>query len=144
MSLRTATLLLLPVLLARAQVTPVIDAVHKGHAVGHEQDGLDAIQAALSAGGNVNERDKSGWTPLMHAALECRADEVRLLLDKGGDPTLRGNDVENSDFVESLTRCCLRRDVSFRVAAPSWRLSVTWTNGTLPMNLQRPERWSGN
>jgi hypothetical protein len=88
-------------LLARAQVTPVIDAVHKGHAVGHEQDGLDAIQAALSAGGNVNERDKSGWTPLMHSALECRAEEMRMLLDNGGDPTLRGNAVDNSHFVES-------------------------------------------
>jgi hypothetical protein len=101
MTKRMAILLILPVLVARAQVTPVIDAVHKGHAVGHEQDGLKAIEAALSAGGSVNERDKFGWTPLMHAALECRAGEMRLLLDRGGDPRLRGNAVENSDFVNS-------------------------------------------
>lgn len=101
MTLRTTILILLPLLLAPAQVTPVIDAVHKGHAVGHEQDGLDAIRAVLSAAGNVNERDKSGWTPLMHAALECRAEEMKPLLDKGGNPTLRGNAVENADFIES-------------------------------------------
>lgn len=101
MTLRVAILISLTLLLAPAQVAPVIDAVHKGHAVGHEQDGLDAIQVALAAGANVNERDKSGWTPLMHGALECRADEVRLLLEKGGDPTLRGNTAENGGFTES-------------------------------------------
>jgi ankyrin repeat protein len=88
-------------LLAPAKNTPVIDAVHKGHAVGHEQDGVSAIREALAAGGNVNERDKSGWTPLMHAALECRADEMKLLLEKGANPKLRGNAVEGAGFTES-------------------------------------------
>ena len=101
MNLKIMALILLALPLAPAQVTPVIDAVHKGHAVGHEQDGLDAIQAALEAGGNINERDQAGWTPLMHAALECRAGEMKLLLDKGADPTLRGNTAENGGFRES-------------------------------------------
>lgn len=35
---------------------------------------MDAVRAALAAGGNVKERDRANWTPLMHAALECRAD----------------------------------------------------------------------
>jgi hypothetical protein len=95
------TLILFALRLAPAQVTPVIDAVHKGHAVGHEQEGVNAIRDALAAGGDVNERDKSGWTPLMHAALECRADETKLLLDKGGDPKLRGNTVEDGGFTET-------------------------------------------
>ncbi len=82
---KIALLVVFASLLAPAQQTPVIDAVHKGHAVGHEQDGINAIQNALAGGGNVNERDKSGWTPLMHSALECRVDEMKLLLDKGGD-----------------------------------------------------------
>lgn len=34
-----------------AQAPSVIDAVHKGHAVGHEQDGVAAVRAALAAGG---------------------------------------------------------------------------------------------
>src|SRR6476661_5020944 len=94
-------LLMLTSLLSAAEDTPVIDVVHKGHAVGHEQDGVDAIVDALAAGGNVNERDKSGWTPLMHAALECRADEMMLLLDKRADPKLRGKALDDGRFVNS-------------------------------------------
>ena len=101
MSLRIMALFLFAVRLVPAQIMPVIDAAHKGHAVGHEQDGIDAIRDALVAGGDVNERDKSGWTPLMHAALECRADEIRLLLDKGADPKLRGKTVEEGGFTET-------------------------------------------
>ena len=48
---------------------PVCDAVHKGHGVGHEQDGINAVLEALATGGDVNERDEAGWTPIMHAAL---------------------------------------------------------------------------
>jgi hypothetical protein len=70
---------------------PVIEEVDKGHAVGHEQDGVDAVRAALIAGGEVNELDKAGWTPLMHAALECRANIVKLLLDHGADVNIRGD-----------------------------------------------------
>src|SRR5579872_4055102 len=101
MGMKIAVLVLSASLLARAQQTPVTDAVQKGHAVGHEQDGVEAVRAALAAGGSVNERDKAGWTPLMHAALECRAGEMKLLLDKGANPKLRGNAVEKGDFVES-------------------------------------------
>ena len=70
---------------------PVIDAVHKGHAVGHEQDGVEAVRAALLAGGNINERDQSGWTPLMHAALECRANILKLLLAHAAAVNLRSS-----------------------------------------------------
>ena len=69
----------------------VIDAVHKGHHVGHEQDGVEAVRAALAAGGNVNESDQSGWTPLMYAALECRANIVKLLLDKRANVNARSH-----------------------------------------------------
>ena len=69
--------------------SPVCDAVHKGHAVGHEQDGIDAVRAALAAGGNVNERDQIGWTPIMHAALECRAQILDLLLQHGAQVNVR-------------------------------------------------------
>ena len=69
--------------------SPVCDAVHKGHAVGHEQDGVDAVREALAAGGNVNERDEAGWTPIMHAALECRAQILDLLLEHGAQVNVR-------------------------------------------------------
>ena len=77
--------------IAQHEQVSVIEAVHKGHAVGHEQDGIDAVRRALAAGGSVNERDESGWTPLMHAALECRAQIVKLLLDSGADARLLAN-----------------------------------------------------
>jgi ankyrin repeat protein len=84
---------------AMAQQRPsVIEAVHKGHAIGREQDGVEAVRTALAAGGDVNERDDSGGTPLMHAALECRAHIVKLLLNSGADATLRANSGQTSSF----------------------------------------------
>lgn len=61
----------------------LIDAVHQGHAVGHRQDGLDAVSAALPPGANLDQRDENGWMPLMDAALECRSRIARLLLQPG-------------------------------------------------------------
>lgn len=78
----------------------LIEAVHMGHAVGHEQDGVDAVRKALAAGGSVNEHDENGWTPLMHAALECRARIVKLLLDSGADARTRANGSRASSFTD--------------------------------------------
>ena len=92
-AIRLDAVLLYTTIATAQQLPSVIEAVHKGHAVGHEQDGMDAVRAALTAGGDVDERDDSGWTPLMHAALECRAQIVKLLLEHGADtsfpPTAR-------------------------------------------------------
>jgi ankyrin repeat protein len=89
------------VTLVTAQSPPsVIDAVHKGHAVGHEQDGIEAVREALAARSDVNERDRTGWTPLMHAALECRPGIVKLLLDRGADVTLRANSERTTSFMD--------------------------------------------
>ena len=83
-------------LLAQSK-SPVCDSVHKGHAVGHEQDGVNAVREALAAGGNVNERDDNGWTPLMHATLECRAQIVEFLLEHGARVNVRSETTE-TDF----------------------------------------------
>jgi hypothetical protein len=86
---------------AAAQQRPsVIDAVHKGHAVGHEQDGIEAVRMALAAGGDVNERDATGWTPLMHASLECRAGIVDLLVEQGADVRLQASSTRNTSFLD--------------------------------------------
>jgi ankyrin repeat protein len=98
---RTLILFLLAASAAAQQGHAVIDAVHKGHAVGHEQGGVDAVRAALKAGGDVNERDENGWTPLMHAALECRAQIAGLLLERGADVKLRANTGDPPAFVNS-------------------------------------------
>ena len=89
--------LLSPGLLAQSK-SPVCDAVHKGHAVGHEQDGVDAVREALAAGGDVNERDAAGWTPIMHAALECRAQILDLLLEHGAQVNVR-SETTNEGFM---------------------------------------------
>lgn len=98
---RTVAVLLCATLaIAQHERVSVIEAVHKGHAVGHEQDGIDAVRRALAAGGSVNERDESGWTPLMHAALECRAQIVKLLLDNGADARLLANSPRPSSITD--------------------------------------------
>ena len=74
---------------AFAQQLPVIDAVAEGHCVGDEDKGVAAVRKVLAAGGNVNERDQAGWTPLVHAALECRAEIVKAFLESGADPNAR-------------------------------------------------------
>lgn len=97
---RIGIVLVCPTLAIAQQRPSVIESVHKGHAVGHEQDGIDAVRAALAADGDVNERDESGWTPLMHATLECRAQIVKLLLDNGADARLRANTTRTTPFMD--------------------------------------------
>jgi hypothetical protein len=93
--------LLLGVMPAASQRRPsVIEAVHKGHPVGREQDGIEAVRVALAAGGDVNERDSSEWTPLMHAALECRAEIVDLLVEQGADVRLRASSARTTSFMD--------------------------------------------
>ena len=86
---------------AQEQPSSIFDAVHEGHAVGHEQDGIDAVRSQLAAGASVNERDENGWTPLMHAALECRAEIVAFLLDHGANIILRAKSTRASAFVDN-------------------------------------------
>jgi hypothetical protein len=99
-SVRTGLVILCATIAAAQPLPSVIDAVHKGHAVGHEQDGIEAVREALVARGDVNERDQNGWTPLMHAVLECRAGIVKLLLDRGADVTLRANSARATSFMD--------------------------------------------
>lgn len=80
--------------------TPVIDAVQKGHAVGKEQAGVDAVRQALDTGGDVNEKDKTGWTPLLWSALECRPRIMVLLLEKGADPKIQSSNAKATSYMD--------------------------------------------
>ncbi len=100
MPARLVIALLYPVLVVAQQRPSVIEAVHKGHAVGHEQDGIEAVRSALTSGSDVNERDENGWTPLMHAALECRAQILTLLLEKGADAKLRAKSSRSTSYID--------------------------------------------
>ena len=53
---------------------------------------LETVRATLSAGADVNIRDKDGRTPLMFAAQRGDIEVARLLLQKGANPNLRDND----------------------------------------------------
>jgi hypothetical protein len=85
---------------AAQQPLSVIEAVGQGHAVGREADGITAIRGALAAGGDINERDKTGWTPLMYAALECRPEIVKVLLDRGADITVHASNGRETSFMD--------------------------------------------
>src|SRR5579859_8157517 len=86
---------------ASQQDLPIIEAVHKGHAVGNEQIGIDAVRTVLAAGGKVDETDNVGWTPLMHAALECRPGIMKLLLQSGADVNHTAADGATALYVAS-------------------------------------------
>jgi cytohesin len=70
-------LLILALAPVRAHAGPVLDAVTSG-------DGA-ALQAALSNGADVNERDGEDGTPLHAAVRRERTDMVRVLLDHGAE-----------------------------------------------------------
>lgn len=46
----------------------------------------------LTAGGDVDEQDEQGWTPLAWPAGRGDTEAVKLLLAHGGDVTLTGRD----------------------------------------------------
>lgn len=101
MSFCRSVLVLVSLSVLNAQQRPsVIDAVGQSHAVGREAAGVAAVLEALATGGDVNERDKSGWTPLMHACLECRAGLVKLLLERGADVTLQADGSRKTPFMD--------------------------------------------
>ena len=64
------------------------DTLHRAARAGD----LRALDAILSAGTNVDERDRRGWTPLMHAVNEDRGRTVERLLAARTDPNIRAAD----------------------------------------------------
>ena len=57
----------------------------------------DQVEAAITAGADVNARDESGWTPLMRAAKFTKTPEViTLLLDAGATVNTRNGDGETA------------------------------------------------
>lgn len=53
---------------------------------------IDLVRRLLACGANIDERDSSGGTPLMAAAVEPRSQLVRLLLEKGATVDARNNE----------------------------------------------------
>ena len=61
------------------EVTPLMLAA--------ERDNLRLVNTILASGGDVNARDQSGWTPLMHACMTrlARSEIVKTLIAAGAD-----------------------------------------------------------
>ena len=58
------------------------------HAIYGREQADEVFELLLDAGADVNSKAKQLTTPLMAAASVGRADVVRVLLDKGADPTV--------------------------------------------------------
>lgn len=102
-----------------------------------------AARAALASGADVNANTGEGRTPLIVAAMASRPDMVKLLLEKGADPTRRTDDPKIGNAVtaafwgqngEALNRPIAEVDPQKRatalevlrlVAAPRQGLNVT-------------------
>ncbi|PSR79962.1 ankyrin repeat-containing domain protein [Coniella lustricola] len=57
-----------------------------------QHNNQDSLIFLLDYGVNVNAKSMEGWTPLTTAIRENRSDMVDLLLARGADPALRGQD----------------------------------------------------
>src|SRR5262249_43929362 len=53
---------------------------------------LDLVRRLIDAGADINHRDDFGSTPLHHAVWSRQAAGVRLLLERGADPTVKNDD----------------------------------------------------
>lgn len=57
-----------------------------------QHSNMDALIFLLDQGVDVNAKSQEGWTPLTTAIRENRAEMVDLLLARGADPAIRGQD----------------------------------------------------
>lgn len=62
------------------------------HEIGASPSTLHLLPEVLRLGGDVNDRDQRGQTPLMAAVLRGSIDGARALLRHGADPLLRDDD----------------------------------------------------
>lgn len=68
---------------------PISERVRWAAAAG---DSAATVKVLLEAGADPNARGSDGWTPLLVAIREGRADLVKMLIDKGADSTLYTED----------------------------------------------------
>jgi len=75
------------------------DAVSRGHRLGSEDLGSQAVKRLLDAGVSVDSQDGVGWTALMQAGLEGLPAVGELLIRSGADVNLRSRRGETALMV---------------------------------------------
>jgi ankyrin repeat protein len=75
------------------------DAVSRGHRLGSEDLGVQAVKRLLDAGVPVNSQDGVGWTALMQAGLEALPAVGELLIRSSADVNLRSRRGETALMV---------------------------------------------
>lgn len=78
--------------------TPRPDALHRAIQAGD----IDAVNAAIAAGADVNARDARGWTALMHAANKGYTLMVPLLLEANAEVDIRAPDGATALFMAAV------------------------------------------
>jgi hypothetical protein len=78
---------------------------------------LDAIDALVKAGADVNHRDKNGWTPLMHASRWGPVEAIPLLLVSGANSGTVSHDGWSA-FTVALASAELGRWIEWLKADP--------------------------
>jgi hypothetical protein len=89
---------------------------------------VDRVRALLDAGGNPNDQDENGLTPLSSAASYGRKEVLELLIARGADPTWSDEDGDTA-----LHACC---DLEVR-AAHSYPLCVRLRSPINPSHILR-------
>ena len=60
----------------------------------------ECMECLLEHGADVNNKDKDGWTPLLHAICRQPRDVIIFLLNHGADPNIKNNKGRTAkDFV---------------------------------------------
>lgn len=133
-----AGLLFTGLFMANAQTAPadlLRDAVSKGHRLGSESAGVEAVRRALQAGVSANAQDNVGWTALMESGLEGLPEVAQVLVNAGADVNLRSHKGETALMIAAS--CSIVRTRAGLVAVRGFPASMKQEQLDAPLRLAR-------